>query len=351
MESRCFVRLALLLPVLLATGCGSFVAHRMAQAPNTYPTWLAPKAPVELGLNPRLLTDFPTRFVDVGPPPARLHFRIVEPADYELRVTSTNWMARGRSCFRFDFKANIPAQTNVWTASPRGTVILLHGYGLAEWVMAPWALRLAQEGCRCVLVELRGHGESTGRRIFYGLKETQDLSQLLNELGRNGELAQPVAAMGESYGAALALRWKSTEPRVTSVVAIAPYAVLSNAVLNLCHEYSPWLPRALLNAGLGKLASLLHTEPAQLNTSTILSRSPVTALFVAGEDDRIMPLAYVRGLFEQAAPGSKLLVVPKATHEAVPYFFDALVPVVVAWLDSGQREPRRGSSSGPPPPT
>ena len=268
-----------------------------------------------------------------------------------MRVTSTNWLARGRSCFRFDFNADIPARTNAWTASPRGTVVLLHGYGLAEFVMAPWALRLAQEGWRCVLVDLRGHGKSTGRQIFYGLKETHDLSQLLAELERGGALALPVAAMGESYGAALALRWKTEEPRLTNVIAIAPYAVLSNAVLNLCHEYSPWAPRALLNAGLRKLPSLLHAKPGELDTSTVLARHPVTALFVAGEEDRIMPLADARELFEQAGADSELRVVPKATHEAVPYFFDALVPVVLAWLDAGQREPGRSNGLGPPPPT
>ena len=55
--------------------------------------------------------------------------------------------------------------------------------------------------------------------------------------------ARPVAAMGESYGAALALRWKTDEQRVDSVVAIAPYAVLSNAVLNIRHEYAHWFPQ------------------------------------------------------------------------------------------------------------
>jgi pimeloyl-ACP methyl ester carboxylesterase len=85
---------------------------------------------------------------------------------------------------------------------------------------------LAQEGWRCVLVDLRGHGKSTGRRIYFGVQEARDLSQLLDELARDGQLARPVATLGESYGAALALRWKGLDPRVGPVVAIAPCAVL-----------------------------------------------------------------------------------------------------------------------------
>jgi pimeloyl-ACP methyl ester carboxylesterase len=198
--------------------------------------------------------------------------------------------------------------------------------------MAPWALRLAQEGWRCVLADLRGHGKSTGLRIYFGVHEARDLSQLLDALAHDGQLAEPVAAIGESYGATLALRWKSVEPRVGRVVAIAPYAELSNAVLNVCHEYAGCLPQAFVKAGLKQLPSVLMVEPVELDTTRVLARSPVAALFAAGTEDKITPVAEVRKLYLEAAPGSELVVLPEATHEAVTYFFKDLVPPVLAWL-------------------
>jgi dienelactone hydrolase len=219
------------------------------------------------------------------------------------------------------------------SAAPRGTVVLLHGYGLAQFAMTPWALRLAEDGWRCVLVDLRGHGDSTGKRIFYGLKETNDLSQLLDALSVRGELRPPVAAVGESYGAALALRWKASEPRVGSVVAIAPYAVLSNSVLNICREYAGWFPDSLLRCGLRQLPSVLEVEPGALDTTTVLARSPVTALFVAATGDKITPPSDVEKLHTQAVAGSRLLVVTDATHESLPYRFDDLVPLLLEWLN------------------
>jgi pimeloyl-ACP methyl ester carboxylesterase len=332
MRFRSFALLTLLAVCLGCTGCGSFVAHRMVQAPNTYPAWLAPPAPVELAFDPALLTNFAAHVVDIGPPPARLHYRLFEPADYAFSVSSTNWLERGRKHFRFTFHATVPGRTNAWTATPRGTVVLIHGYGMGGFVMAPWALRLAEEGWRCVLVDLRGHGKSTGRRIAYGLQETHDLNQLLDALSATNQLAAPVAVLGESYGAALALRWKAADARVASAVAIAPYASLSNAVLNLCHEYSSWFPSCLLRAGLKHLPKLLEVAPQELDTTTVLSRQPVAALFVAGAEDRVIPPADVQGLFEQCATGSEFLIVPNATHEAIPYFFDDLAPPVLAWL-------------------
>ncbi len=317
------------------SGCGTFVAKRIAQAPNSYPTWstwFVPKARVELGYNANFLTNCPARYVEVGPPKAKLRYRVVEPADYGLKVSETNWMERGEEQFVFDFNADVPGKTNAWTGAPRGTVVLLHGYGVAQFAMAPWALRLAQEGWRCVLVDLRGHGKSTGKRIYFGVQESCDLSQLLDELERRGQLCGPVAAMGESYGAALALRWKADEARVHAVVAIAPYADLETAVLNIGHDYASWVPASLLRAGLRKLPKVLELPPGELDTTTVLTRSKVAALFVAGAEDKVIPVADVERLRSLAATGSQLLIVPQATHEAVTYFFPQLAPAVTAWL-------------------
>jgi pimeloyl-ACP methyl ester carboxylesterase len=325
----------LLLPVLLVfgtAGCGTFMADRLAQSPNTYPTWFPPKAPVELDYSPKFLTNFPKQFVAVGPPTARLCYRIVEPTDYDLKVSSTNWLEHGQKQFEFTFHADVPGRTNLWTLSPRGTVVLVHGYGLAQFSMAPWALRLGQEGWRCVLVDLRGHGKSTGNRIYFGLQEMHDLSQLLDALAKEGKLKEPVAAFGESYGAVMALRWKAVEPRIRTVVAITPYARLSNTVLNLRQEYARWLPKTLVKAGLKKLPSVLETTAGELDTTTVMARSPVTALFVAGAEDKIAPVADVKQLRALAAPGSGLIVVPDASHESVTYFFPALVPPILTWL-------------------
>jgi pimeloyl-ACP methyl ester carboxylesterase len=326
---RLFLFVAL---ALATTGCGSFMARRMAQAPNSYPQWLAPEGPVAVDYSPKFLTNFTRQFVDVGPPPVRLCYRVVEPADYHLTITSTNWLEHGRKKFEFKFDADVPGASNAWTSAPRGTVLLLHGYGLAQYSLAPWALRLAQDGWRCVLVALRGHGRSTGKRIYYGTRETHDLSQLLDRLAEDGLVNEPMAVFGESYGAALALRWKTVEPRIGAVVAITPYAGLSNAVLNLCHEHAGWVPQTFLRAGLKKLPSVLEVPAAELDTTTALAQCPVKALLVAAAEDNVTPVTGVEQLHALAAPGSKLIVVPEATHEAVLYFFADLVPPVLNWL-------------------
>lgn len=309
------------------------MAERMVQAPNTYPDWIKHEMPIQLNFGSKVLTNFPLRSVEVGPPAARLSYRVIEPRNYRLSFTSTNWQQQGRTWVKFTFRPQLPGLPTPFTSAPRGTMVLLHGYSLDQRRMVPWAFRLAQEGWQCVLLDLRGHGKSTGKRIHFGLVETSDLSQLLNELHRNGQLVEPVGVLGESYGAALALRWKTVESRVRSVVAIAPYAELSHAVLNMRKHNAAFVPANWVRAGLKHFPEVLRTNAADLDLTTVLQRSPVTALFVAGADDNIAPVDEVNRLRAMAAAPSRLLIVPHAAHEAVPYFFNSLVEPVLSWLE------------------
>ncbi len=324
-----------LLAAMASSGCGSYVAHRMAQAPNRYPSWLAPQARVFLACEGDYLGRFPARALEAGPPPARLHYRVVPPADYRMERSATHRVQRGKSVFRLSIRAEVPGTTNAWSARPRGTAVLLHGYALAEFALLPWALELAQQGWQCVLVDLRGHGQSTGRQVSYGVWEMRDLSQLLDTLGREGMLSAPVAVVGESYGAALALRWKTLEPRVGPVVAIAPYAVLSNAVMNICRDYAPWLPRPLLRAGMKRLPRVLRVDPAELDPLTALTRHPPRALIVAASEDKVTPTAEMDRLLAALAPGSRRIVIEGATHETLPYHFSEVLPPLLDWLKAG----------------
>jgi len=116
------------------------------------------------------------------------------------------------------------------------------------------------------------------------------------------------------------------------------YAGLSNTVLNLRHEYARWLPKTLVKAGLKTLPSILGIPAGELDTTTELARHPVTALFVAGAEDKITPVADVEKLHALAASGSEFIVVPDATHEAMTYFFTDLVPPVLTWLSGKGRQ-------------
>jgi pimeloyl-ACP methyl ester carboxylesterase len=85
--------------------------------------------------------------------------------------------------------------------APRGTVFLLHGIRADKNQVRGWAGMLADAGFRAVLVDLRGHGRSTGDWLSYGVVESKDLAQVLDALVERGLVVGRVGVMGFSYGA------------------------------------------------------------------------------------------------------------------------------------------------------
>lgn len=340
---RALQSLAVLAAAWLASGCtpGRFLAQRIAQAPNSYPRWFAPEARVVIGYEEKAIAQFPLRGVDVPGPPARIAYRVVPPAFYRFQVRATHWVQHGRPMARFDFDAAIPAPAA--DRPPRGTVFLLHGYALDHETMAPWAFWLGERGWTTVLVDLRGHGRSGGKRVGFGPLEAHDLDRLLETLRARGEATGPVVAFGDSYGASIALRWAASNPSLDSAVAIAPYAELVPAIERLGRDYAPWIPHRLVTAGARALPSVLHQPAAELDTVTPLRRHAPAALLVAGGDDVITPWPEVERLQSLCAPGSRLHVVLGANHESLPFRFPEIAQAVDRWL---RERDARGAASG-----
>jgi pimeloyl-ACP methyl ester carboxylesterase len=68
-----------------------------------------------------------------------------------------------------------------------------------------------------VLVDAVGHGASPGKWLSYGVFDAPALSQLLDRAGLG---TAPTGVMGISYGAATAIEWAGSEPRVAARVAV-----------------------------------------------------------------------------------------------------------------------------------
>lgn len=321
---------------ILLTGCTptTWLARRMQQAPNTFPTVLGPEPLVYYSFPGQWLTNFPAETAVVGPPAAKLSYRVIEPAAYGFHLVSTNWPDGPRQRYRFDFRAAVPGPTNAFTATPRGTLFLLHGYGVSGTTLLQWALTLAEDGWRCVLVDLRGHGQSSGKKVFFGAQESRDLAQLADALERDGRLRPPCGVVGASYGAALALKWAGEDARLGPVVALTPYAELQPAVLAIRDGYARWIPRGWVRAAAARLPQVVGVEAAGLDPLHWLGERPVRALFVATDHDPIAPPDAVKRLHAIALPGSAYEHLGTGIHETAPFQFGDLLPTVRAWLNA-----------------
>jgi pimeloyl-ACP methyl ester carboxylesterase len=198
-----------------------------------------------------------------------------------------------------------------------------------------------------VLVDLRGHGKSTGKRIYFGTREVEDLKALLDQLEREGKASDPISVVGHSFGAVLALRWKAEDERIGRVVAMAPYANLSRAVLSVADQYARWVPKWFLKAGLRALPELVGAEPCELDPGCWM-KAEEGVLFVAGKMDKISTPDQVEELRDLGGAGDELISVEHASHEALPFYFQDLAGPVGDWLEEKDTLVRDPSTAPPP---
>ena len=331
------ILVAALLLSLACIGCVSSrtIADRALHAPNQQI-----KLPKEFQhLDATLATNFPIQRIAVGPPPATLELMVLEPGDYDAKLTSTitphhprKRNDRHRYDFNFSFNfSNLNPKPRPGTNDLRGTIFLLHGYGLNKEIMLPWGLVLAKAGYRVVLVDLRGHGRSTGDRIYFGGIERTDLVQCLDALVQRRVCEGPVGVLGISYGAVLALQWAAIDPRVHSVTAISPYPDPGTAADRYLQTFAPNLTWRTDRKVAALVASRLAGFP-DLATETAIRQIKHPILFVRGEQDEVCLREDLSRFQTAAPPGSEIKEVPLANHLVVGMCINQLRGPVIDWF-------------------
>ena len=200
---------------------------------------------------------------------------------------------------------------------PRGTVMLLHGIRSNKERHLPAARDYAARGFRTIAVDSRGHGESSGRYLTYGVEESEDLRALADALARESLLAEPLVVVGSSYGAATAIQYAALDSRVDLTIALASFASLEEVV----PAYVEWIlgplavlvPDGVVVDVLAESARVAEFDPADACPRCAAARLTAPLRLVHSEDDERIPLAHARAI-AAAAPDAELVVLHGASH-------------------------------------
>jgi pimeloyl-ACP methyl ester carboxylesterase len=304
-------------------GCNAGVAQKLSEAPNLRWPIRGKDAPQQVLDANRVALQLR---VNVGPPPASLSAWVINPIAGPGSVSTES---NGHVLATFQFvltpqsrpstRPDSPAVTRP-DISPKATVFLLHGLG--DDKQGPpyefYALCLAGQGYRVVLVDLRGHGRSTGDRITYGARESEDLVQLLDAMERDGLIAGEVGVIGVSYGGSVAICWAGIDPRVRAVVALEPFSSLRDAALDAGPIVLGSIRWMFSNRDLQDIATRVGKlggfDPDRDSPIAAIARCSTPVLLIHGSaDDFLRPAHSVR--LHQAAPThSQLILVDGANH-------------------------------------
>ena len=215
-----------------------------------------------------------------------------------------------------------PARLVTLFASPgapatRPTLLFLHGKGGAgsEWTRD--AVRALRLGFNVLVPELRGHPPSTGRRVTYGLFETNDLLLLLDRAGAKfGVTPSRLGIDGCSMGALLALQLAAARPPAALWLQ-SPFGDLEEMAVHYLHRATA-LPRWLLGAPVRALVRRLERKEGLVLTRVdplaAARRVTCPAVVVHGENDGLVPIRFSPPLYEALAGEKSFWRVPDCGH-------------------------------------
>ncbi len=217
-------------------------------------------------------------------------------------------------------------------SSPKGTVILWHGYAAACDQLLETASRLHQDGWTTVLANLGGSGDGGWDRTSLGLREAESVALLAREL--HEETGEEPALYGFSMGGAAileALARHRTPAR--GAVVEATFARLRTTVQRRFRLMGlPGSPGAELLLFWGGVQA--GFDPFDHNPEERAAEVGVPVMVVQGADDARVSPQDAHAIHDALPAGSALLLLDGVGHEqaaqvAPKRWDDAVLP----WLD------------------
>ncbi len=330
---------------VLLSGCiNRALTTAIVKAPNqrVTPYVLTPAGAKQLQKDDRTYAS--AWMIAVGPPAAVLSVAVIDPGDYKVTMSiESSKLKSGRFHVWQKTDWTEPPLPLPGLTQPKATLLILHGYQDNKEAMMHWALFLAQKGYRVVLVDLRGHGRSTGQWIGYGAFEAEDLVQVLDFLEGRHLIAGPLGVLGCSYGASVGLQLAGKDKRVRAVVALEPFSNPRQAVVDFAHAVVPqlvkkWTPQDFRSAE-DRAGVLAHFSWDDADVMKGVAQATAPILYVSASNDHWVPpqnshrLALNTRALHSELDVSFSRIGDMEEHVLLSWILDPLAPEIAIWVD------------------
>lgn len=313
------VLLAALVLFMLACdgGCARVLGSKMVSTPNQGRTLaeLGDSTPAELARR-----GISRQFrVEVGPPAASLSVWVIDPIETNIIQVGLPDGTGGKHLWEFGCD-NRPKRPD---HQPLGTVILLHGIYDSKLTFGVAMGRvLAAAGYRAVLVDLRGHGRSTGDWMTYGVVEANDVSQVITALEERHLLAGKLGILGVSYGGAVAIQTAAIDPRVEAVATLGAFSSLRDVVPPFGHRLVTkrlgtlawWMLKPTIPDVIAAAGRAADFDPDQASPRIAIAHTKAAVVLIHGSSDDYVPVEEAEALFDAASGPARLVTVRGASH-------------------------------------
>ncbi len=200
--------------------------------------------------------------------------------------------------------------------SPRGTVILYHGYTVAKSFVLDEAQAIHRLGYHVWLVDFRGSGDSDGLITTIGWHEWQDVAASVAYV-IDTVPPRPLVVYGQSMGGAAILHAQSREPLpVNGLILEAVYTTLETTARRRCQRLGlPAWPVAPLLLHFG--SRLRNFDAHALRPIDFATAVTQPTLVIHGAEDRNVTQADTDALVSQLAGPTTATTILGSGHECI----------------------------------
>jgi uncharacterized protein len=232
------------------------------------------------------------------------------PADLDLRYEEIQFLTVDRFTLRGWF-LECPAA--------RGTVVVVHDCGTTRGDADRRLLHLQRDyvrrGYSVFAFDLRGHGESAGKRDPLGCTESLDVQAAVTYVRRRTPRA-PVVLHGFGFGAALSLTAVANGAEVAAVIADSSFMTMRSYLRRRWQH----MPRQLFSVSAFLARRLFRADIDALQPIKAVPRVAAPVLFIHNENDPEVPMMDTLNL----AAGSlderdRLWIIPNTGGHATGY--------------------------------
>lgn len=193
-----------------------------------------------------------------------------------------------------------------------GVVLLVHSIRSNRLEMLSRARFLNRQGYGVLLIDLQAHGETPGKRITFGVRESEDVEAAVIFLRKTFPYER-IAAIGVSLGAAAIVLAKHSL-KLDAVVLESLHPTIEEAIENRLRLHLGVYGPALLPLVLTQLSFYLDVPIDQLDPITRIGDLNAPLLLIAGSNDEHTKAPETERLFSAARQPKDIWVVPGAGH-------------------------------------
>lgn len=180
-----------------------------------------------------------------------------------------------------------------------------------------------KNGYNVLVVYQRGHRESGGKTITFGVKERYDCLDWIAYVNERFGEEIPILLMGLSMGAATVLMAVGLDlpSNVKGIMAdcgfSSPKEILQEVIRKMKY------PLRITYFFVRMSAKIFgHFDPEEASAVEALKNAKVPVLIIHGDDDRFVPCRMSRDNYDACASAKEILIVPGAGH-GLSYCVDA----------------------------